>query len=83
MKPLANELWVSSQKFGLSQGNLLKGIIICFVRGEGIEPIKRASSSHTLYNITKWFKIAVFIYRTRAIITRGLYIFYPIFQCGL
>ena len=22
-------------------------------------------------------------YRTRAIITRGLYIFYPIFQCGL
>ena len=24
-----------------------------------------------------------YIYRTRAIITRGLYIFYPIFQCGL
>ena len=23
------------------------------------------------------------VYRTRAIITRGLYIFYPIFQCGL
>ena len=23
------------------------------------------------------------IYRTRAIITRGLYLFYPIFHCGL
>ena len=23
------------------------------------------------------------IYRTRAIISRGLYIFYPIFECGL
>ena len=25
----------------------------------------------------------ILIYRTHAIITRGLYIFYPIFQCGL
>ena len=25
----------------------------------------------------------IFIYRTRAIITRGLYLFYPIFHCGL
>ena len=23
------------------------------------------------------------VYRTRAIITRGLYLFYPIFHCGL
>ena len=27
--------------------------------------------------------IYIHIYRTRAIITRGLYIFYPIFHCGL
>ena len=25
----------------------------------------------------------ILIYRTRAIITRGLYYFYPIFHCGL
>ena len=33
-----------------------------------------------------WFSLfsrSFFIYRTRAIITRGLYIFYPIFYCGL
>jgi hypothetical protein len=41
-----------------NQGNLLKGIIIWFVRREEIEPIKRDSSLF----ITKWFKIAVFIY---------------------
>ena len=29
------------------------------------------------------FLVASIIYRTRAIITRGLYIFYPIFHCGL
>ena len=29
------------------------------------------------------FHSDVFIYRTCAIITRGLYIFYPIFHCGL
>ena len=27
--------------------------------------------------------ICTLIYRTRAIITRGLYFFYPIFHCGL
>ena len=43
-----------------AQGNLLKGILIWFVRRKGIEPIKRVSSS---FFITKWFKIAVFIYK--------------------
>ena len=32
------------------------------------------------YETTLCFR---FIYRTRAIITRGLYLFYPIFHCGL
>ena len=27
--------------------------------------------------------LLISIYRTRAIITRGLYLFYPIFHCGL
>ena len=30
-----------------------------------------------------WRCILIFRYRTRAIISRGLYIFYPIFHCGL
>ena len=29
------------------------------------------------------FKVIRYTYRTRAIITRGLYIFYPIFHCSL
>ena len=31
----------------------------------------------------KTYSVIYYTYRTRAIITRGLYIFYPIFQCGL
>ena len=34
------------------------------------------------YTIAVWFEENL-KYRTRAIITRGLYIFYPIVQCGL
>ena len=46
---------------GLLQGNLLKGIVIWFVRREGREPVKSVTSlllfSVTrFYNITKWFK---------------------------
>jgi hypothetical protein len=33
------------------------------------------------FYIPMW--IFFFIYRTRAIITRGLYFFYPVFHCGL
>ena len=51
-----------------TQGNLLKCIVIWLVRREGIEHFKRVSSSlcsntlFSFYKITKWFKIAVFIY---------------------
>ena len=34
-------------------------------------------------NLQKKIKVTRTIYRTRAILTRGLYIFYPIFQFGL
>ena len=33
--------------------------------------------------VLHWFCFTIHTYRTRAIITRGLYIFFPIVQCGL
>ena len=41
----------------------------------------RAHEQKQLCHIHYLFEYS--IYRLRAIITRGLYIFYPIFQCGL
>ena len=63
-------------------------------RGSNQETIRCASqlkSLTALQQCTKFIKVFVYNissgdnleYRTRAIITRGLYIFYPIFQCGL
>ena len=37
----------------------------------------------TLHNQQSWCSSKLMNYRTRAIISRGLYILYPIFQCGL
>ena len=50
---------------------------------------KVAALPYSIYSRPIWnFNSNIFlqiksVYRTRAIITRGLYIFYPIFQCGL
>ena len=38
---------------------------------------------NSLTNATSPSELVGSIYRTRAIITRGLYLFYPIFHCGL
>ncbi len=49
-------------------------------RGEGIY----AAAPELAQNLGQIAKSRQkFKYRTRAIITRGLYIFYPIFYCGL
>ena len=64
---------------------LLSNIFPTFLR-----PISSPATQSEQKNIPKQFQFfgyieqsLKFIFRMRAIITRGLYIFYPIFQCGL
>ena len=47
------------------------------------KPEKRSFLLHPFFTILSKYGSTYFKYRTRAIITRGLYIFCPIFQCGL
>ena len=66
----------------------LYAVILPFTQYKQCDKNTTALRQHRSYYTTEpkyfWWDIFSFdIYRTRAIITRGLYSFYPIFHCGL
>ena len=60
----------------LIQEDLVQGIQSCY-------PQQQNESRNNGYQMDKFGNQRSNIYRTRAIITRDLYLFYPIFHCGL